>query len=318
MQVLALADIVEGKLLNSPAISFITKIDINLKKLSDGGAFFAKNQDEIEEAIKKGAFAIIVDFDPIITDEEIAWIKVDDFDKAIANVLRYKLFHYKIKFIKVDVVLFYFLNIFSNKTLSNIIILQNDINIDFELLNKLESDKIVFGTDIKFLNAISADVEILKPYKYDIKNLIVHSLFETSFSYKDRYFDRVRLPQIYIDSFIQFLEIFEYNIDLKKLNNFKLFRPLFVNKTAKVVPFGQTNRFILANSDKIIADIEIQYLQTSYKYGKILIIDAVNKPLDDIFNIIKSEEFNALYLLGIDISDVLDLLVYKDNEVGLI
>ncbi len=189
MQISALTDVVEGRLLNSPSISFITQAHTNIKKVNEGDAFFAKNDEDIKTAIKRGAFAIILDFEHEIIDNEIAWIKVDNFSKAITNVLRYKLLKFKSKFINTSKIFFNLLDIFKNKDLSDVILLKNTLCDDFEVLNSLENDKLIFGTDLDFLNAISGDVMILENKQFDIKNLTSHSLFETSFSHEDKFFD---------------------------------------------------------------------------------------------------------------------------------
>jgi len=308
MQISALTDIVEGKLLNTPSISFITQIHTNSKKVNEGDAFFAQNQEEIESAIDKGVFAIIVDFEPIILDNEIAWIKVEDFKKAIANTLRYNLLQYKIKFIKTNKIFFSLLKIFKTKELSNVILLQNEIIKDFEILNNLENEKIIFGTDLRLLNSISGDVMILQNKQYPIQNLTSHSLFETSFSYKDKFFDKIKLPTVYINDLLQQLELFEYNLDLKKLNNFNLFKPVFVNKSKQIVSYGQTNRFILASDDEDISKIEIEYLKKHYNYGDIKILETVSLSEDEIYNCIKYLQFNALYCKNTSINTIITIL----------
>ncbi|MGB5866748.1 MAG: hypothetical protein WBG69_02640 [Arcobacteraceae bacterium] len=308
MQISALTDIVEGRLLNSPSISFITQTHTNIKKVNEGDAFFAKNNEEIKIAIKRGAFAIILDFEHDIIDNEIAWIQVDNFSKAITNILRYKLLKFKSKFIKTSKIFFNLLDIFKNKDLSDVILLKDSLCDNFELLHALETDKLIFGTDLDFLNAISGDVMILENKKYDIKNLTSHSLFETSFSHKDRFFDKIKLPTVYINDLLQQLELFEYNLDLKKLNNFNLFKPVFVNKSKEIVPYGQTNRFILANEDREIADIEIEYLKEHYSYGDIKILETAYLTEDEIFQNIKNLEFNALYCKRTSIDTIISIL----------
>ena len=308
MQISALTDIVEGKLLNTPSISFITQIHTNIKKVNEGDAFFAQNNTEIKNAIKQGAFAIILDFEHDIIDNEIAWITVDDFTKAVTNVLRYKLLEHKSKFIKTNKVFFNLLDIFKNKELSNVILLKNNLCDDFEALHSLESEKLIFGTEINFLNAISGDVMILENKQFTIKNLTSHSLFETSFSYKDKFFDKIKLPTVYINDLLQQLELFKYNLDLKKLNNFNLFKPVFVNKSKEIVPYGQTNRFILASEDIDIANIEIAYLQKHYNYGDIKLFDTSYLTEDEIFQKIKDLNFNALYCKNISIENIISIL----------
>ncbi|BFU76873.1 hypothetical protein ALC152_00880 [Arcobacter sp. 15-2] len=308
MQISALTDIVEGRLLNSPSISFITQTHTNIKKINEGDAFFAQNQSDIEEAISKGAFAIITDFTPDILDNEIAWIQVEDFLKSVSNILRYKLLEHKNKFIKTNKIFFNLLNIFKNKELANVILLQNDLVKDFEILNSLESEKLIFGTDLELLNAISGDVMILENEQFNILNLTSHSLFETSFSHKDKFFDKIKLPTVYINDLLQQLELFNYQLDLKKLNNFNLFKPVFLNKSKQIVPYGQTNRFILANQDNDIARIEIDYLKEYYSYGDIQILDTLGLSDDEIFYKIKSIDCNALYCKNITIDSVISIL----------
>ena len=308
MQISALTDIVEGTLLNSPSISFITQTHTNIKKINEGDAFFAQNQSDIEAAISKGAFAIITDFTPDILDNEIAWIQVEDFLKSVSNILRYKLLEHKNKFIKTNKIFFNLLNIFKNKELANVILLQNDLVKDFEILNSLESEKLIFGTDLELLNAISGDVMILENEQFNILNLTSHSLFETSFSHKDKFFDKIKLPTVYINDLLQQLELFNYQLDLKKLNNFNLFKPVFLNKSKQIVPYGQTNRFILANQDSDIARIEIDYLKEYYSYGDIQILDTLGLSDDEIFYKIKSIDCNALYCKNITIDSVISIL----------
>jgi ferrochelatase len=308
MQISALTDIVEGKLLNSPSISFITQTHTNIKKVNEGDAFFAQNEVEIKEAIIKGAFAIIIDFSSTITDNEIAWIKVDSFSKAVSNVLRYKLLEHKNKFIKTNKIFFNLLNIFKTKELSDVILLQNNLIKDFEVLNTLESEKLIFGTNLQLLNSISGDVMILENKQFSIQNLTSHSLFETSFSHKETFFDKIKLPTVYINDLLQQLELFEYKLDLKKLNNFNLFKPVFVNKSKQIVPYGQTNRFILASPDDDIADIEINYLRKHYSYGNIQILDTNYLSDDEIFQKIKQLDFNALYCKSSTIDNIISIL----------
>jgi hypothetical protein len=308
MQISALTDIVEGKLLNSPSISFITQSHTNIKKINEGDAYFAKNSQDIQNAIKQGAFAIILDFDYEISDNEIAWIKVDSFTKAITNILRYKLLKFETKFIYVNKIFFNLLKIFKIKIQSNVILIQENISENFELLNNLENNKLICGTNLNFLNAISGAVMTLENKIFSINNLTTHSLFETSFSYKDKFFSKIKLPALYVNDLLHLLELFDYNLDLKKLNNFNLFQPIFVNKSKQIVPYGQTNRFVLANLDYDISNMEINYLKTHYGYGNIKELDTSNLLDEEIYQTIKKLEFNALYCRNSSINKIISIL----------
>lgn len=317
MQITALTDIVEGQLLNTPSISFVTQIHTNLAKVNEGDAFFVTNEEDIPKAIEKSAFAIIYEFETTIIDNEIAWIKVDDLEKAICNILRFHLLKYNIKYIYTNKVFFKFLNTFKSKERSYIVTLKDNLSLDFELLKSIIEDKIIFGINFNFLESIGTNIVSLENKIYDIKNLTSHSLFETSFSYKDKFFDKIKIPTVYINDLLQQLELFEYKVDLKKLNSFHLFKPIFINKSNQIVQFGQTNKFIIANEDEEIYSIEIAYLKKHYSYANIKVIDISNYNEDEIFSYIANNNFNALYLCGATYKTIIKVLEnnYVDSRL---
>ena len=318
MQISSLTDIVEGKLQNNPAISFITQVHTKLSKVNEGDAFFATNIEDIPKAIEKGAFAIIYQNPTKIIDNEIAWIQVDTIEKSITNVLRYKLLEFNNGYIFSNRLFLYFLKIFKSKDLNNVLILDDDLNKNFELLYGINENKLIFSTNSKFLHNISSEVLTLEDKRFELKNLTIHSLFETTFSYKERFFDRLKIPRVYVDYLLQVLELFEYKLDLKKLSYFNLFKPVFINKSNQIAPFGQTNRFILANSDYEVYTKEIEYLTQNYSYADIIVKDGANLKDIEIMNIIENGNFNALYFKNFEIDHIIEILKNNDNQVKLL
>lgn len=318
MKISALTDIVEGELLNSPSISFITQIHTNVKKVNDGDAFFAKNETQITTALKRGAFAIITDFKTEILDNEIAWIKVDNLKKAITNILRYNLLKHTVEFIYINQSSYHILKSLKTRDMDNIYLLSNDIYNDFEAVNSIENPIMVFSTQKKLLNNISPNViEFLNKEKHDVQNLNISSLFETSFSYKNRYFDKIKIPYLYLNDLLSLLELFNYKLDLKRLNSLDLFSPVFINKTAQIVNFGQTSRFIIANKDNNICNLEIEYLKKYYSYASIKIIDCQSYSEQELYSEIKTDNYNALYCIGKDIQYIKELLEKNSNIQNL-
>lgn len=43
--------------------------------------------------------------------------------------------------------------------------------------------------------------------EYEINNLIEHSIFETTFSYQDRYFSKLKISSLYVT---EFLDVFTF------------------------------------------------------------------------------------------------------------
>ena len=94
-----LSRLVEGELLTSPCVSSIKNIEFSSKRVKPCDAFFYTGIEDLKEAVKNGAYAVIFDKDDIeILDKEIAWIKVKSLKRALIRILR---FHLREKAIKV-------------------------------------------------------------------------------------------------------------------------------------------------------------------------------------------------------------------------
>lgn len=91
MYINSILDIIDGRLLNHPSISFIYSIKTNPKKVKEGDLFIVKNSQDIDLAIENGAFALIVDNSVEIKDNEIAWIYVKSLKNTIIKLVRYLL-----------------------------------------------------------------------------------------------------------------------------------------------------------------------------------------------------------------------------------
>ncbi len=193
--------------------------------------------------------------------------------------------------------------------MQTVAILSGDIRNDFETFNQFLDIKIVYSEDLELLKSMSPNVIAIENIKdYKIENLTTHSLFETSFSYKGIYFEKLKIPNLYINDFLYMKELVDYTIDCKKFNNSNIFKSIFINKSNIIVQHGQTNRFILANANNYICDREIEYLQTSYSYAKVTIYDAATSTNKEIYNTIENLDFNGLYIIGKDIQDIYFIL----------
>ena len=290
MQITSLVDIVGGKLLNTPSISFITQIEINPSKIKDGDLFVAKDIQDIPLAIQNGAFAILFDKDTTITDDEIAWIKVYDTKEALLKLTRFYLSSKNTQGFDCDYVSYELLKIYSYLD-KNIIFLNNNIFDDFKLLNDISNENIIFGTDKSYLNKLlPLSKKFIVKDNFKIDNLIQHSLFYTTFSYKDRYYYKIKLPQLYINHLLNVSKFLNVSLDTTRLKLFEYFNPIFINKDFKIVEFGSTNKFILANNNAKLYDKEIEFLKKYYTYGKIKITNNIED--------IKTLQFNVLYIKG--------------------
>jgi len=311
MKISSIVDIVQGELKTNPTISFITQSHTNINKVNDGDLFISSNKEEINLALKQGAFAIIYDIDIQISDTEVAWIKVENIEDTCLKLIRYHLSELKINSIITDEISFNIFKIFNPKNKTCVYIDENIIN-NFEIIKNNHITENIISNNKRISNIIYPNSKNFEITKYTIDNLIVHSLFETSFSYKHRYFHKLKLPMIYIDNFINVIEFIKIiDIDTNKLNSFSYMCPVFISKSLQIVDYGKSNTFILANNSTSTNYLEIAFIKKFYTYGQIKVIETSND--NEILDIFKKNIFNAIYIKTKTTDEIKKLL--QSNQV---
>ena len=331
MQISSILDIVDGELLNSPSISFIYSIKTNAKKVKEGDLFIAKDSNDIEIAIKHGAFAIIIEENFPITDNEIAWIKVKEINTSIVKLIRYKLSIVNLEAFFCDKVAFQLLKLYSSNFSKNIKLIPNKLENLFKNIDEIEDGNIIISSNVEILNKIYPQNRNFNELttKLEIQNLIEHSLFETSFSYEDIYFSKLKISSLYLAQFLRVYNFFNGNIDLGKLKQFNNLKPLFVDRNLNLIEFGKSDRFILCQDIEELYEYEILYLKIKYKYAKTIFITSqyvqylqedeqiLLDNLDELKPILKKIKFNAIYLLGFNHNQVQESLSKDENILTL-
>ncbi|HJE03376.1 MAG TPA: peptidoglycan synthetase, partial [Aliarcobacter thereius] len=195
-------------------------------------------------------------------------------------------------------------------------------------IDNIEDNSIIISNNKEVLNSIFSSYEIFDKEidKHSIRNLTIHSLFELSFSYKNRFYNRIKIAALYIKSLINCLEFFkDYDIDLTKLNRFKNLKAIFLDKNLNIVDFGKSDKFLISQNNLDLVEFEIKFIKEYYKYAKAIFItnsylDYLNKDeqiiiknIEDLKNILDNIEFNSIYLVGFDYLTVLDYFSKPKN-----
>lgn len=329
MKVSSIIDIVDGVKLNSPSISFIYSIKLEAKRVKEGDLFVAKNLRDIDLAIENGAFLILVDSNVTITDFEIAWIKVDNLDEALIKLIRFKLSNYDLSAFNCKNTVFSFIHCLKNSSNSSLKLIRN-INDALKILDNIEDeDRLVF-CDNSFMNKLYPKNHQLKTVdKNQIKNIIEHTIFETSFTYKDIYFSKIRVSKLYISDFLTAWEFIEEEVDFAKLKNSILLRPIFVDRFINQVEFGKSNKFLIIQENIDFIEKEINYLKRSYKFGTKLFItnryinnfyakQIIIEDINEVKEYLKQNQFNAAYLIGFKYEQIIELLNSKQMQTTLL
>ena len=330
MQITSITDIVGGELQNSPSISFIYNIKTNANRVIEGDLFLANNEQNLQIAINNGAFGIIYDFETTIFDKEIAWIKVDSTKSALEKLFRFKLASLDLKVFYCDNITYNMLELFKNSN-KNIKLISSVLDDSTKIIENVSVEEILFCSNAELLNRIYPNYCNFgeEDDGYELKNLIEHSLFETSFSYKDNYFSRLKISSLYIKNFLDVYNFFDQDIDLARLKKIDNFKPIFVDKFLNIIEFGRSDKFILTQKEIKIANCEIDYINKRYKYAKTLYltkkyIKDLNEEqhlLEDVENLkefLKTKKFNCVYIIGYDFNEVEQTLSKSNHKLSLL
>lgn len=329
MQISSIIDIVNGKLLNSPFTSFIYALKTNVKRVKEGDLFIAKNTEDIQIAVNNGAFAILIDQNYPIIDNEIAWIKVDNIDIAIIQLIRYKLANINLKAYHCDRATYDFLKIFAPYSDKNVLLIPNSLDEFFRILDDIsDEDILIYHNKYVLEQLYPKNSNFNTTQKYDVENLIEHSLFETSFSYKDKFYSKLKIPSIYIPQFLSVIEFLNYDLDLSKLKSFHNFKPLFLDKNLNLVEFGKSDKFVICQYNDGLVEEEVEFLHQKYKYAKTVFITShkldfikenqiVLNDIEELKSTLKKINFNAVYLVGFEYKEIHSNLTKQDEEPSL-
>lgn len=311
MQITSLNDIIQGELLNSPAISFIYNVKTDVNKIQEGDLFFASNHEEIQQALSNGAFAIVIEENTPILDNEIAWIKVDNIQKAIIKYIRYKLSQLELEAYSCDAITFELFKLFaSTPTLTKKIwLFSNNLTSILNLIQDIKEHDVIFCNHPQLLHSMyPKNSEFCTSY-FNVENLIEHSLFETSFSYHQHYFMRLKISSLFIHQFLTVFEFLDFNVDLNRLKKLNYFKPIFIDKFFNACEYGKSDKFVLIQEKKELARQELEYIEQKYKYAKTIIFTKeplelknfnciVLSAIEDIFQFLHNTSFNAIYIIG--------------------
>jgi len=325
MKISSLIDIIEGELINSPSVSFLYNIKINAKKVNEGDLFIAKNAKDLLLAINNGAFAIVYDFNTAVLDNEIAWIKVASYKEALIKIFRYKLSTIDLKAFFCDRISYEFLNINKSK---NFKFISNNLEHSIKIIENIKNSDTLFCSNEELLHKIYPKYKVFSQNDYGLDNLIVHSLFECSFSYKNNYFNKFKLASLYLKTFLNVYTFCKNDFDLSKLQSFNSLRAIFLDKQYNACEHGKSDKFMLVQNSHALIKEEIDYINKIYSYGKIIYISShfingfpkelyVISNLKNLKTFLKTKDFNCVYLIGYDFVKVQRTLTKVEKELSL-
>ena len=272
MRLVNLLALTDATLVNNPFVSSFNNIVFEAKALKRGDLFIAFDEDSIEDAILNGAYGIMFDKPTQISDREIAWIKVENLDKALAKLLRFRLIDKEVRVYKTDeVTLKLALQI---STESSFMALSGDTRSLGDKLWHIEPKTTLLFSPTLCNEAIFSDVEEIsnKSNKEEIE-IVDQTLFETSFIFDDIYYERELISPLFIPSLETLLNLYkelDINYRIKKFTQIDNFEAHFINKNFKVKDFGTTERVIIFEKNSTFFDLEYNFLEQHAKWLNVI------------------------------------------------
>ncbi len=281
MKIETLVNLTGGELLNRPYISEVVSFTTDVEEVSRGSCFFLLNKEDIKQAIRNGAYAIITDKNVEIIDKEIAWIKVENFKKAVFNIFKYE--NLKTKIYTTDKIT---TSIIKSMNLEKkVVVIEDEFQ---DLLRALNLNEKFIVTSNKEIQETFANIE-----EINSKNIMLtmKSLFKSEYKGNE-----LNLPYVYKENFSKALNFFESN-NLRYTLEFEIerFKPIFINSNFEEVEYGKSEKVLITNlkNDEFLID-ELNYIIQNTKHANTIVVDKYHK------NYLKNK-FNFAALIDCDI-----------------
>jgi hypothetical protein len=310
--VLALTD---GKLINDPFVKQFTNIVFDVSKVKRGDLFIAFHEESIEEAIFNGAYGILFDKPTQIRDNEIAWIKVNKIEDALKRLLRFRLIEKDIVVYECnEVILKLALQVMTEP---NFIALEGDISSMVKELWDLEEKTTLLFCPLLTPREIFTKIKKIPSFSSHSITIMEQTLFESSFVYRDVFYERQVISPFFIPYLEELLHLFsslDINFRLKKFVPIEHFEAVFTNKKFEIKEFGTSDKVLIFEKNCDIVKNEISYLQKQASWAKTIFLipymhtdnfdDVQNvyiyKHENEILTLLKSTDFHFALIAGVD------------------
>ncbi|HHB94416.1 MAG TPA: hypothetical protein ENK88_04655 [Campylobacterales bacterium] len=312
MKIEDLLNLTSGEIVSEPTITAINSVTVYPSKVDIGDLFISNNPEDITTALEKGAYAIIFSEDSIeITDNEVAWIKVDDIQKSAFKLIRYVLISREASFYLYSEHELSFMKMIVTQK-SNLEILPNDWRKLFEKV--LNSDaKMFIGTDSQLMKMIKPDVSILN--KEASCEIITDTLFRTTFKINGYIYQEKEITPFHVDYLqrvVEFCDEHHLPYDLDRVKYTKHFVPVFIDGFLNVMKPSKSDKVAIFTDN--LSDIykAREYVRYNGAWVKTIVltppktkVDGVDRPnwyesVDEARDILKNAYFNYAFVYALD------------------
>ena len=312
MKIKDLLNLTKGRMVSNPTITAINSATIYPSKVDIGDLFISNSKEEIEKALKRGAYAIIYSNKSIeVTDGEVAWIEVDDIQNASFRLIRYVLISRDASFYLLNEHELSFMKMVVTQK-NSLTILPDDWKKMFEKILNSDS-KIFIGKNGKILKMIKPDILTLN--KEASCEIITDTLFRTTFKINGYIYQSKEITPFHVDYLQRVVEFCDehhipYNLDRVKYT--KHFVPVFIDGFLNISRPSKSDKVAIFTDN--LKDIykAREYVRYNGAWVKTIVltppktkVDGVDRPnwyesIDDAREILKNSYYNYAFVYALD------------------
>jgi ferrochelatase len=302
-----------AKLENEPCVNSFENTVFEAHRVKRGDIFFAYDEEDIALAVSNGAYGIVFDKPVQVSDQEIAWIKVNNIEEAIKRLLRFKMIEKEVVAYECnEIILKLALQVI---TQTSFVVVHGDIKAVFKSLWEIEDRTTILFCPTLNSKDMFANVKTLSKIAIEPIEIMEQTLFETSFIYDNIFYERQLISPFFIPYLAELLHLFKsLKIDfrLRKFTPIEHFEAVFTNKNFEIKEFGASDKVLIFEQNTSLIDSEITFLHSRAPWAKIICIlpSFVNQPEDEnvhsykhqkeILPILKENSFHFALIVGVD------------------
>ncbi len=266
--------VVNGRLITTPAIDAFSSISFDSSRVTQGELFidFTASKENILEALEKGAYAILTTLDFMGEDKECAWVKVDAIEQALQRLLRYAIVKKSLEIILLNPIQASLLE--QIQTPKTIKYLKDDIFfIAKAILNAKENEQFCL-CDKALVYAIAPNANSLNLSKQDGKFISSKGLFLSSFCYKDHFYIDQKIPSHFVNELLfllNYCDTYKISYSLENLNFCEHFFPQFITPKMRKKEFGSSDKVLIFEPSLSLLQPNLKHISNYAKSAKVLL-----------------------------------------------
>ena len=312
MTIDSLLNLTDGALQNNPTIQAIEGATVYPSKVEHGDLFFSSDPEDIDTALAKGAYGIVYSGEEIVvSDPEIAWIKVASIEEAAFKLLRYAILEKEGEFYLLSEHEQSFLKMILLQK-SNIAFISSDWRKAFEqILNSRQ--KLFVGTDEALMKHIKPDIEKLRKEAEGYP--IMDTLFKTTFKVGGFVYQEKELAPFHLDMLLRvvaFCDVHELPYSLDRLKYTRHFIPVFIDSELNTARSSRSDKVVIFTDNLRDIDLAREYLKYNGSWVKSIVltppgtkVENLSRPYwfeseEEVRDILKNVHFNYAFIYTLD------------------